>query len=76
MPDRTIGVRSARGEETIMDKDRVEGLGKQVKGSIKEAVGKLTGDTRTEVDGKAEKVTGHVQNKTGEMKDGVRDKLK
>ena len=59
-----------------MDKDRVEGLGKQVKGSIKEAVGKLTGDTHTEVDGKAEKAAGQVQNKTGEMKDGVRDKLK
>ena len=29
-----------------MDKDRTEGLGKKITGSVKEAIGKVTGDTR------------------------------
>ena len=36
-----------------MDKDRIEGAGKQAKGSVKEALGKVTGDAKTEADGKA-----------------------
>ena len=31
-----------------MDKDRVEGSAKNIKGKIKEGVGKVTGDTKTE----------------------------
>jgi uncharacterized protein YjbJ (UPF0337 family) len=34
-----------------MDKDRVEGVAHQVKGAIKEAFGKVTGDTKTEAEG-------------------------
>jgi uncharacterized protein YjbJ (UPF0337 family) len=30
--------------ERVMDKDRIEGAVRQVKGSVKEAVGKVTGD--------------------------------
>lgn len=39
-----------------MDKDRVIGAGKQIVGSAKEVVGKLVGDAKLQVDGKAEKV--------------------
>jgi len=39
-----------------MDKDRVIGAGKQVIGSVKEVVGKLVGDAKLQVDGKAEQV--------------------
>ena len=37
-----------------MDKDRIKGSAKQVKGSVKEAVGKLTGDAILEAEGKIE----------------------
>jgi uncharacterized protein YjbJ (UPF0337 family) len=59
-----------------MDKDRIEGVAKQVKGSIKEAIGKVTGDTKTEAEGKAEKVAGKVQNAVGGAKDSLRDAVK
>jgi uncharacterized protein YjbJ (UPF0337 family) len=59
-----------------MDKDRVEGVGHQVKGGLKEAAGKVTGDTRTEAEGAAEKAAGKVQNAAGGVKDKVRDAVK
>jgi uncharacterized protein YjbJ (UPF0337 family) len=59
-----------------MDKDRIEGAAKQVKGSIKEAVGKVTGDRQTQAEGVAEKAAGKVQNSIGGAKDAVREALK
>ncbi|WAJ29628.1 CsbD family protein [Antarcticirhabdus aurantiaca] len=56
-----------------MDKDRIEGARKQVVGSVKEAVGKLTGNERVEAEGAAEKTAGKVQDKVGESKDSLRD---
>lgn len=56
-----------------MDKDRIDGVAKQAKGSIKEAVGKVTGDAKTEAEGKAEKAVGKVQNAAGSAKDAARD---
>jgi uncharacterized protein YjbJ (UPF0337 family) len=58
--------------EVQMDSDRIAGAAKQVKGSIKEAIGKLTGDTKAQAEGAAEKVEGKVQNTTGCAKDAVR----
>ena len=37
-----------------MDKDRVAGAAKQAKGKLKETVGKVTGDAKTEAEGKAD----------------------
>ena len=37
-----------------MDKDRVLGSAKQIKGTVKEVVGKAVGDAKLESDGKAE----------------------
>ncbi len=45
-----------------MDKDRVEGAAKQAKGTVKEAVGELTGDAKLKADGKKDKAEGKVQN--------------
>jgi uncharacterized protein YjbJ (UPF0337 family) len=56
-----------------MDKDRVEGVGKQAKGAVKEAWGKVTGDAKTEAEGKADKAEGRVQNAVGGMKDAARE---
>jgi uncharacterized protein YjbJ (UPF0337 family) len=44
-----------------MDKDRVEGAAKQAKGTIKETVGKVTGDAKTEAEGKADKTEGKAR---------------
>jgi uncharacterized protein YjbJ (UPF0337 family) len=55
-----------------MDKDRIEGAAKQVKGSAKEAIGKVTGNTETQAEGAADK----AQNTVGRVKDSVRDAVK
>jgi uncharacterized protein YjbJ (UPF0337 family) len=59
-----------------MDKNRIEGAAKQVKGSIKEAIGKVTGDRVTQAEGIAEKTAGKVQENVGKAADTVKDKLK
>jgi uncharacterized protein YjbJ (UPF0337 family) len=59
-----------------MDKDRSSGIGHQVKGSVKEAAGKVTGDKKLQAEGKAEKVGGKVQNAVGGAKDSVREATK
>lgn len=56
-----------------MDKDRIEGAGKQIKGAVKEGIGKVTGDEKLKNEGKADKVEGKVQNTVGGIKDKVRD---
>ncbi len=58
-----------------MDKDRVEGAAHQAKGAIKEAIGKVTGDAKTEAEGAAEKAAGKVQNAVGGVKDAAREAL-
>jgi uncharacterized protein YjbJ (UPF0337 family) len=57
-----------------MDKDRIKGAGEQAKGSIKETVGKVTGDKKTEAEGKADKAKGKVQNTVGGIKDAAKGK--
>jgi uncharacterized protein YjbJ (UPF0337 family) len=52
-----------------MDKDRIVGSGKVIKGSVKEAIGKVTGDAKLETEGKADKVEGKIQNAVGGVKD-------
>ena len=59
-----------------MDKDRIAGAAKQATGSVKEAIGKVTGDTKVQAEGTTEKAAGKVQNTVGGAKDGVRDTLK
>jgi uncharacterized protein YjbJ (UPF0337 family) len=56
-----------------MDKDRSAGIGHQVKGSVKEAAGKVTGDKKLEAEGKGEKVGGKLQNAVGGAKDSLRE---
>lgn len=55
-----------------MDKDRIAGSAKQIKGSIKEAIGKAVGDAKLRVDGKADQAEGKVQNLVGTIKDSVK----
>lgn len=58
----------------MIDKDRIAGSAKQVKGAVKEAVGKVVGDAKLEAAGKADKVEGKVQNTIGGLKDTLRGK--
>ncbi len=59
-----------------MDKDRIVGSAKQVKGSIEEVVGKAVGDSKLQADGEADQTKGRIQNAVGGVKDTIRDALK
>jgi len=56
-----------------MDKDRIEGAGKQAKGAIKDAAGKIIGDREMQAEGKLDKAAGKVQSGVGKAKDDLRD---
>jgi uncharacterized protein YjbJ (UPF0337 family) len=56
-----------------MDKDRIAGSAKEIKGSVKEAVGKAVGDAKLVSDGKSDKVEGKVQNAIGGLKDALKE---
>ena len=66
-PDATSGTNGS-----TMDKDRVIGSAKVVKGRVKEALGKAAGDAKLEAEGKADKIEGKVQNAVGGLKDALR----
>ena len=55
-----------------MDKDRIAGAAKEIKGSVKENIGKAVGDAKLQSDGKADKVEGKVQNAIGGLKDALK----
>ncbi|MGO4573856.1 CsbD family protein [Microvirga sp. 2TAF3] len=57
-----------------MDKDRIEGGMKKVKGSMKEGLGKAVGDTKLETEGKMDKAEGKIQNTVGGLKDSIRNR--
>jgi uncharacterized protein YjbJ (UPF0337 family) len=59
-------------EDVLMDKDRIAGAAKKIKGSIKETIGKATGDAKLKSEGKADKVEGTVQNAIGGLKDALK----
>jgi uncharacterized protein YjbJ (UPF0337 family) len=59
-----------------MHKDEAKGAAKDVKGSIKEGVGKATGNERLQAEGASERVAGKVQKGVGALKDAARDALK
>lgn len=56
-----------------MDKDRMKGSAKQASGSMKEAAGDLTGDSKLKAEGKMEKLGGKAQNAAGGLKDSLKD---
>jgi uncharacterized protein YjbJ (UPF0337 family) len=55
-----------------MDKDRIVGAAKEIKGSVKETIGKVAGDAKLRSDGKADKIEGKVQNAFGGLKDALK----
>ena len=59
-----------------MDKNRTEGTKHEIKGAVKEGVGKLTGNKTKEVAGNIEKNAGKVQKEVGKAADAKRDAAK
>jgi uncharacterized protein YjbJ (UPF0337 family) len=58
-----------------MDKDRIKGMGDQAKGAVKDATGKVLGDSKLQAEGKADKAKGKIENAVGGAKDTVRDAI-
>jgi uncharacterized protein YjbJ (UPF0337 family) len=55
-----------------MDNDRAEGSMKNMKGRLKEGLGKALGDSKMEAEGKMDKAEGKIQNTVGGIKDSLR----
>ncbi len=55
-----------------MNKDRIKGAAREMRGKIKEATGKATGNTKLEAKGFAQKVAGKARNTTGKAEDAAR----
>ena len=56
-----------------MDNDRIKGMGDQAKGTLKDAAGKITGDSKLQAEGKMDKAKGKAENAVGGVKDSLRD---
>ncbi|PBC02453.1 CsbD family protein [Mesorhizobium sp. WSM3860] len=52
----------------MVNMDQIVGLAKQIKGSIRQAIGKATGNRPMEIRGMADKSAGQVQKACGDMK--------
>ena len=57
-----------------MDKEHVKGAADKAKGAVKEAAGKVTGDTQLKAEGKADKVKGAAHSVAGDVKDAAKHK--
>jgi uncharacterized protein YjbJ (UPF0337 family) len=56
-------------EETTMNRNRIEGNWKQLKGTVKEKWGKLTNDDLDVIDGKVDQLIGKIQERYGVRQD-------
>lgn len=62
----------------MVDENRVEGAMDKLKGSVKEGIGKLTGDAKLKAEGAAEKAKGATRSETRDVKhsgEGAADKI-
>lgn len=59
-----------------MDKDRLKGRLRQTVGAMKQAVGRATGDRKTETEGTIEKSSGASQSALGRAKERLRRRLR
>ncbi|PNG26949.1 CsbD family protein [Methylocella silvestris] len=56
----------------MVDKEHIKGAADKVKGAVKEAAGKVTGNDRLVAEGKADKAEGAVRQSVGDVKDAGR----
>jgi uncharacterized protein YjbJ (UPF0337 family) len=59
-----------------MDKQHIKGTADKVKGAVKDAAGKMTGDKRMQAEGKLDKAKGNVRKAVGDTKDAAREAKK
>ena len=59
-----------------MDKNRIEGSIRQVKGATETAIGKAIGDAKLVNDGKIDQAVGKLQNTVGGVNDAMRGAAK
>ncbi len=59
----------------MINKDQVDGVGKQIKGAVKDAVGGATNDASLQAEGKVDKAAGKVQKGYGDAKENVKDAI-
>jgi uncharacterized protein YjbJ (UPF0337 family) len=59
-----------------MDREHVKGTADKVKGAVKDAAGKVTGDKKLQAEGKFDKAKGSAHNLAGDVKDAARDTAK
>lgn len=55
--------------------DKVRGAANRTVGSVKDAVGDATGNEQMQSEGKAQKLKGHTQRASGEIKGALGDKI-
>ncbi|VFU08228.1 CsbD family protein [Methylocella tundrae] len=56
----------------MVDKEHIKGAADKVKGAVKEAAGKVTGNDRLVAEGKTDKAEGSVRQSVGDVKDAGR----
>jgi uncharacterized protein YjbJ (UPF0337 family) len=59
-------------EKKSMDKEHLKGATDKAKGALKDAAGKVTGDTKLQAEGKLDKARGAAHNLAGDAKDAAR----
>jgi uncharacterized protein YjbJ (UPF0337 family) len=59
-----------------MNKDQVKGGLEMAKGSVKKVVGEAVGNERLQAEGTADKTSGAVQKKVGDVKEAAKTILK
>lgn len=57
----------------MVDQSRIDGAIDQAKGAVKDVAGKVTGDTKLQAEGKADKAAGKAESTVGGVKDAARD---
>jgi uncharacterized protein YjbJ (UPF0337 family) len=60
-------------KDRTMDQDRISGTARNVGGKIEEGIGRLTGDARTQIQGKLDQAAGAAQDLYGQTADAARD---
>jgi uncharacterized protein YjbJ (UPF0337 family) len=61
------------GKIDTMDEDRISGTARNTGGKIEEGIGRLTGDARTQIQGKLDQAAGAAQDLYGQAADAARD---
>ena len=59
-------------KEFVMNKDKIAGAAKELKGAAETAVGKMTGHVGLQAKGAADQVTGRLQSAVGSLRDTAR----